>query len=129
MAQRTTDLSIVGILGDNYDGETNLTEFIATAVVLTDKIAAADSNSVLDAAMLERIEAYLAAHFYTLHDPLPTAAKIGQSADTYGQRTSYWDVAARLDLSGFLTRLGKGSIQIKWLGIRRSDETEYVDRD
>lgn len=136
MTIRTSSSSVQSILGDNYDGSTDLTAFIATASALTDHVAAKDSDGILSATVLELIERWLAAHFYAHADQLKTQEGRGQSNASYqGQYgmglkgTKYGQAALDLDFTGALAALGKKRIGMSWLGLVPSDQTDYEDRD
>ena len=129
MAQRTTTTKVEDILGGHYDGTTDVQPFIDMAWPLVDAVAANDTNSVLNATLLTNIETLLSADFYCLGTPLASTSKIGRSSESYQDRRSFWEQAKRMDLSGYLARLGRSPVQFKWLGKRRSEETEYIDRD
>lgn len=136
MAQRTTSAKVQAILGDNYDGSKDLAEYLATALAVTDWLEGEDDNSVLTATLLERIECYLTAHYYLFHDQMATAEKIGGGMDTYQgtygegfKGTKYGQAALELDVSGNLLTMGKPTIQMAWLGLPPSEQTDYEDRD
>lgn len=136
---RTNSSNVANILLDNYDGTTVLDRFIDTAASLTNKVSTNDTASELDAADLELIERYLAAHFYCLADPLYASKSTGGASGSFqGQTgmgldfTPYGQTAKRLDVTGYLARLDMptrpkaGSI---WLGKAPSNQIPYVNRD
>lgn len=135
MSQRTTEAAVEKILGLNYDGSTDLDPFILTAVAVTDWLVSEDSQSVITTALAERIEAYLAAHYYGHHDQFKASEAIGRASANYqGQygkfleSTRYGQTALQLDVSGNLAGMGT-TIKISWLGLPPSDQTDYEDRD
>lgn len=132
---RTTVKAVEAILGGNHDGRTDLDPFIATATVLADRIDAKDGG-ILSTAALERIEAYLAAHFYCHADQLKQSETRGRASAVYqGQTgmglrsTQYGQAAIDLDYSGTLASLGKKAASLSWLGLPPSEQTDYEDRD
>ncbi len=136
MAARTTSTVVQNILGDNYDGSTDVAPFIATATAVVDWLVTKDSSSVLTATLNERIEAYLAAHYYAHHDQLYDSKNTGKSSakyqGQYGQgfrSTRYGQSALELDVSGNLTTMGKRPAKVAWMGLPPSDQTDYEDRD
>lgn len=136
MAQRTTQSAVEAILGDNYDASTDLSPFISTAVAITDKLVALDTENYLTTSLKERIEAYLAAHYYQHHDQNVTAKTVGKSSDKYSgeygmgfKSTRYGQTALELDLTGQLATIGKRKPKVKWLGLPPSEQTDYRDRD
>lgn len=131
MAARTTAALVAGILGDNYDSRIVLTPFIDTATALTDSIESADTGNALSDSMLAIIERYLAAHYYTLADPLYISRSTGGASGSFPQR-SYWDEAKKLDSTGYLAKLDlptRPKAGASWLGKPPSEQTDYRDRD
>ncbi len=145
---RTTSANVIGILGNNYDAanQPDLAPFIQTANVLTSRVVAMAAGNtsfspgvgvVMGADELERIEAYLAAHFYARSDPLyrsrTTAGASGQFQTT-GQdqglaSTDYGRDAMDLDYSGSLKKLNKLSRASGfWLGKPPSQQIPYDQR-
>lgn len=132
MAVRTTPTAVCEVLADNYDGSTDLTAFIATASAVVDDVVdcAAEVDVTLSAARKELLERWLAAHYYTVADPLYTSKKTQDASGTF-KLTSYYEAAEQLDPSGCLTEMKKGKVsaELTWLGKPPSDQTDYVDRD
>lgn len=119
-----TDATAVGLIIE-VDANIALDSFIETAASLVDEIAASDLSP--DAARLELIERYLAAHFYTLRDPRPTMEKAGPVSASYqskvalGLKTShYGQTAIALDPTGILATASNSKRRIgsaTWLGV------------
>ena len=141
MAWRTSEAKVKGVLGGNYDSDASpsLAPFIDTANVQTDQVVtcAAAKNITHSAAILERIETWLAAHFYAHSDQLYESKKTGGASGRFQGKTDmgldstqYGQTAKMFDTSGCLNQfsLGKRAGMV-WLGKPRSEETEYVDRD
>jgi len=136
MARRTNELKVQQVLLDHYDGKSDLDPFIDTATAMTDYLAGKDSDGVLTSALLERIETFLAAHYYGHADQFKASEKRGKSSAVYqgewgmGLRsTQYGQVAVDLDPTGTLASLGKRPLMFKWMGLPRSEQTKYEDRD
>jgi hypothetical protein len=129
MAWRCTADQVESLLRD-YDETIDLTPFITTANVLTSRLSARDTESVLSSRVLAEIEKYLSAYFYTYRDPQTTEE---QTADASGkfQERDYLHVAKMLDETGNLAKMLAGSVHatLQWLGKVPSDQTDYVDRD
>lgn len=111
MAVRTSADSVRAILGKNYDLTTTLTPFIVTASVMVDWVQSLDVTLILSATLLERIECWLAAHFYAHADPLykqkQTFTAMGTFQGETGQgfaSTQYGQTAMDLDITGALAR-------------------------
>jgi len=141
MANRTTSEAVRAILvsGKQYDGSTNLDPFVLTANALTDQVntEATARGVTISAALLERIECFLSAHFYAHADQLYAESRTeGASAVFQGswgkglESTQYGQTAMVLDYSGTLRAISQGvKIGLEWLGIPKSEQTEYEDRD
>ncbi len=133
------ELLSTGGAGSDYDGETDLNQFIDTATVIVTRVAtcATAKGKPLSSTELELIERWLAAHAYAMIDQ-PYTQKLTEKsmAKFQGQTkmrlegTKYGQMALDLDYSGCLENLMKRqSIGILWLGRRKSEQTDYVDRD
>lgn len=139
MAQRVSDGDVISILGGNYDSSVELGPFIETATTLVDDLDSEDTGNLLNTQQLRRIEAYLAAHFYGHADQFAMAEKAGRASIDYQGKTDgfgldgtfYGQTAMMIDKTGYLRRLS-GGVQratATWLGKRKSQQTDYVDRD
>lgn len=117
MAYRTTYTAVGKIIEIDSSFDSDAFEpFIETANALVTECCSTDDY---DAARLELIERYLAAHFYTLRDPRAETEKAGsvsvkyQSKVELGFDTShYGQMAMRLDTAGGLAKINaqaKGS--------------------
>jgi len=127
---RTDATAVKAILLDQYDtvGIPSLSAFIDTATALVDWLedCDGDNDDVLSATMLERIEAYLAAHFYLLADPTYESKKTGDASakhrgktETGLKSTLFGQAALNLDLSGCLSKRDSGTsnrLSLSWLG-------------
>lgn len=139
---RTTSDAVKAILLSNYDSATNpsLTAFIDTATAMVDEVVteATERSLTISSTLLERIEAYLSAHFYGLSDQFYTSrSTAGASGSFQGQTgmgldaTLYGQTAKRLDPTGILAGMDEsvGYATMTWLGKAPSNQTDYVDRD
>lgn len=136
---RTTAALVAGVLVDastsasgqgDYDGSTDLTPYIDAASSVVDDLEAADEDGDLSSAKLEIIERWLAAHYYTIMDPIyMSKTTMGRSASF--QQRSYLDVAKQLDPTGMLEALVEGKrAKGFWLGRAQdqyADENEVVE--
>lgn len=140
MAWRTNEQKVQGILGGNYDGKTDLAPFIDTANAVTDEVVtcAAGKGVSHSDTILERIEAYLAAHFYGHADQFYSEKRTENASATFQgetkmgyESTQYGQTAISLDTSGCLKAMSKGqtTLSIAWLGLPPSEQTDYADRD
>ncbi len=140
MAWRTNEQKVQGILGNNHDGKTDLAPFIDTANAVTDSVVTCAANKKIthSAAILERIEAYLAAHFYGHADQFYSEKRTENASATFQgetktgyESTQYGQTAISLDISGCLRAMSKGQVKVSigWLGLPPSEQTDYVDRD
>lgn len=124
---RTDQASVAGVLVDSsthskgqgdWDGETSLTPYIDTASAVVDnavELAAADGESYA-ASTLELMERWLAAHYYTVMDPLYKSKSTNRASASFNER-SYKDVALELDPLGYLAdALSKHRARGFWLG-------------
>lgn len=139
MAWRANEDDVRTTLEDDFPASIRLAPHLDTATALTDRIAAQDSDSVLSAAILKRIEMYLAGHFATGQSQGVTEEKTADASakyqGEYGKRLEgTWpgQQALLLDETGFLDKLNRAD-KIKgtfgWLGTPPSSQTAYVDRD
>lgn len=132
MAIRTTSKMVIDILGSNYDNINcpSLIPYLKTAnQVVTrviDCIEQLDDDLTIDEAAM--MEAWLAAYFYTITDPIYKSKQTGNSSATYGDR-SYLDGALALDPTSCLSSQMKGTyIGFTWLGKTPADQVDVDDR-
>lgn len=139
MAWRTTAEAVKGILLDNYDGSSNLNEFIEAANELTTEVStcASTRNVTMRAALLVKIETFLAAHFYGHGDQFYQQKQTEKASATFQGKTEtglkstqYGQSAISMDISGCLAAFDKGSrATMTWGGKAPSDQTPYRDRN
>lgn len=136
---RTTDSSVEGVLGNDYDGTTDLAQFIETATVIVDRVSACaiKKGKALSSTELELIERWLSAHYYACSDqPFTSKSTGGASASFQGQTamslegTKYGQVSLNLDYSGCLTSIAKRQVASGvWLGKTPSEQLPFYQRD
>lgn len=137
MAIRTTAAAVQAVLLNEYDtiNIPDLTTFIATASSIVDDLHAADTAGVVGTTKLERIECYLACHFFKQTDQMTSARTTNKVSGTFqGQTqmgfdyTPYGQTAKQLDNSRYLVAMDKGGfIRADWLGgYRPPDESDYI---
>jgi len=117
------------------DANIALDVFIDVASLLVDQVVdcATDRGVTLPAALLQMMEALIAAHFYHLRDQRYKSKKTGDAAASFfddKDTETYWGMAKALDSSGCLAQLSEGAvITVDWLGKPPSSQIAYVDRD
>ncbi len=132
---RTTVILVGGIIQVNPN--ITLTPFIEAANILVTQCCT-ELNDDYTADQLEKIETWLAAHFYTVRDMRRVSSKAGpvsekkQSKVDLGFSTShYGQIAMRLDFHGGLASLDKQILNgtVKTVGINYigTTEEEYED--
>ena len=136
MAYRAEPADIIGFIRE-YDGR-DIQVFRKLANVLTDQVAAQDSESELSSTVLDEIEALLGAHFYhALVDHDTTKEKTDDAAveftAQYGKglkSTGQGQAAIILDTTGYLASVSEGAtkVGVSWLGKAPDDQTDAVDR-
>lgn len=127
---RTTATLVQGILGGDWDGSTSLDGYIATATAVADRLndCADDKGYTLSSTELELIERWLAAHFYTIMDPI-YVKKRTERAEGHFQERSYLDATKMLDPSGCVNAVMSGvNAGMFWGGKNPSDQIDYEDR-
>jgi hypothetical protein len=129
---RTTSGSVIAVLLRNYDSDNNpdLSGFIATASVMVDNVVTYATNKGLtpSSTLLERLECYLAAHYYVAGPD-----QLFKSKSTNGKATAsflgeaqmglefspYGQMAMKLDNTGALSSFEKaGRASMVWLGTK-----------
>lgn len=128
---RVTSSQVQAVLGNNYDGSKDLSAYIATATILTDRtvLCAANKSVTIDSDTAAQLETYLAAHFYTLHDPTYSSRSTqGASGSFHGQTgkglesSMYGQTAILMDPSGCLNSFDKRQkASMIWLGTDLED--------
>jgi hypothetical protein len=128
---RTSAPAVQAILGRNYDGSTDVGPFIDWAAGVVDQVilCAAGRGITHTSTALELMERWLAAHAYTLTDPLKTSKRTADASASY-QTRDYLVMAKSLDSSGCVAGIlsGKGGAGATWLGRAPSEQTAYLDR-
>lgn len=151
MAWRVSEDDVIDvIMVEDADGtvtdrtKRTLASAIDAANALTDKVNALDSAasgaSVLTTALLIQIEKYLAAHFaqsFASNQQVVGESSLGASSTFQGQTamgleaTFFGQHAMVLDVSGNLRELNEGvhTVDITWLGLPPSSQTDYANRN
>lgn len=129
---RTNSTLVEGILGNEWNGTTDLTPYIDTASSLVDDLVANASSLNITApasGKLELIERWLSAHFYQQMDPGYQSKKTKDASGDFTGKTGmnlsstrYGQSAMMLDTTGFL-RQNQNVAYSAWLG------KTYVERD
>jgi len=135
---RTTEKSVKSILGSHYNGTTGLQPFIDTAEVLVTRIVTADVSGLMTETALERVECYLAAHFYAHADQITQSRSTGKASGQFQGRTDlgfdstlYGQTAKRLDATGLLVKLDqtqRPKASCTWLGKVPIDQLDTDER-
>lgn len=118
---RTTAIKVQEILGSNWDGKSRMDPYmeVATDVVTQVDDAATEKDIILSSTRLELIERWLAAHYYTMMDPLYKSKGTDKASGTFMER-SYKEVAIQLDTSASLSAImspeGPKVAEGIWLG-------------
>ncbi len=137
MAWRTTQEEVRTVV--ESDPDISMVPFINAASSLTDYVESQDSDSLLSDSLLQDIEVWLAAHFYSVRD-LPYHEKETGDAEAKFQGktamgldfTGFGQTAKVLDLTGTLSRLDTAPRPVascSWLGKPKSEQTAYENRD
>lgn len=155
MQMARTTSTLVGLLLGNsathskargdWDGETDLDQFIGAATVVVDEVAACADRKVSAGSLasdltdteLELIERWLSAHCYALNDQtLASKNTRGAGGTFHGQTgmhlesTRYGQMAMTLDRSGCLAALhNRARARAVWMGKRPSAQVDYDQRD
>jgi len=138
MPIRTTEQAVKAILLGHYDSVSDIQPFIDTATILVDRIQAADIKGQMTDNALEKVEAYLAAHFYAHADQITTSKSTGSASGQFQGRTDlgfdatlYGQTAKRLDSTGILVNIDmpqRPKANCSWLGKQRSDQLDVDER-
>ncbi len=112
------------------DPNISMAGFIRLATDLTDYLDTCDTGNLLSDANLISIEMLLAAHYYTLRDPLYTEKRTEKAMGQWAVR-NYMEEAIKRDPTNCLRNLADGRLkpELSWLGKTPSDQIDYVDRD
>lgn len=134
---RTNGSAVKAILSGNYGPQAegcappSLTPYIDAAFAFTTRVAtcATAKGITLTSVELELIERWLAAHYYTVSDPLYTSKSTADASASFEKR-SYLDVAKQLDASGCVAALiERKSVGGAWLGKPPSAQIPVYQRD
>jgi len=128
---RTTSEAVEDILGDNYDDSSSLTRYITTANVIVTRVSACatERGYTLSSDELELMEMWLAAHFYTIMDPIYKRKKTERAEGEFYDWRSYLEAAKALDPSGCLAAIMAKKVALHWGGLPKSEQTDAEDRD
>ena len=144
---KATAGEVKAILSRDYDSDSlpSLTPYIRSAAVLMVRVVecAVTQDITLSDDEQREIENWLAAHFYTRSDKAYASNSTGGASASYQGQTGmhldgsfYGQTAKMLDYSGCLTDIEKAVIEGgrsvargHWLGYRKSEQTDYLDRD
>lgn len=129
---RATETDLRAIV--ETDASLDVTVFLRTADVLTDRVEAEDTDSLLSAKELKEIEIYLAAHFYSHRDQLYASKSTDNASAGFQGKTAmgldstqYGQAAQLIDVTGYLAQLEQQKKRQKagvwWLGI--TEEESY----
>lgn len=130
---------VTTIEGGDYDGVTDVQQYIDAATLVVDRVVtcAVNKGLPLTAAELEMVERYLAAHFYAMSDQTyASRSTSGASGSFHGQTgmhleaTKYGQNAITIDPSGCLRAIGKGhTAGLTYVGKVPSERIPYENRD
>lgn len=137
---RTTSALVQGILGDDYNGSTNLNPFISTASVVVNRVrlCAIEKEIPLTTEELELLERWLAAHYYCQSDTTYKSKSTGgasgsfRGGDGMGFESTLYGQSAmmNIDPSGCLANLDKTtSAGGVWLGKPDRDKLSWRERN
>ncbi len=123
MATRVTQPEVEAILIDDNPDDVDVTPFIQAANVTID---AHLLDRGLSTAQLKEIERWLAAHFFSIRERLPSSESIGgDTSITYEGKhglgldhTSYGQQVKMLDTSGVLSEIGMPRAQFSVISTR-----------
>ena len=124
---RVSDEEVRCIVDD--DPAISMAGFIFSATTIVDRVDTCDTDNLLTDPELKNIETLLAAHFYTLRDPLYTEKRTEKAMGQWLNRTSYLDAAFLADSTNCLKNIGRAKPKFSWLGKAPSDQIDYKDRD
>lgn len=131
MAQRTTTTKVEQLIPD-YDSDLSTQPFIDTAVAIVDWLVTVDTDGDNTAALLERIEAYLSAHFYSHKDQFLTSKSTGGASGTFHNTsamvfmgTPHGQTACALDVTGKLAQRSKETEE----GMKRKATVTHIGRN
>lgn len=138
---RTNADAVIATLGNNYDTllVSNLTQYIADAGGVVDDLViynAANSGLSLTSTLLEFLERYLAAHFYSLADQIFKYKQTGNAAATFqgetgmGYKSSlYGEMAIARDPTGYLALQSSKAEDVKDGGGRKVARMVWAGTD
>ena len=131
---RTNPGAVQSILGNCYQSGIDLAPYIRAANLATNQFAtvAAAQGYAVGADVLGEIEGWLAAHAYTLMDPVYQSKTTGQASATYmrGKRGPFLEGALMLDPTGLLESvLNPGArVGVTWVGKDAREAVPWWER-
>lgn len=138
-ANAVKNLLRAGSTNSDYDGTTDLGQFIDTANVIVTRVntCASDKDITLSSTELELIERWLAAHYYVMSDQVRESKRTGDAESKYQGKTGknleaskYGQTAMDLDPSGCLASLNNRKIaSMFWAGKTPTEALDYDERD
>lgn len=136
---RTTPAAVQALLADNWDGITDLQQFIDTASAVVDDVVVSSATRLppsmtLTAVKQELIERWLACHYYHVMDQMWQAQTVASASMTaQGQTTmsiegsKYGQAAINLDFSGTLYAISRRYFARGfWMGNRLGTSCTFV---
>ena len=136
MAVRTTPDLVKGVLQGNYDGSADVAPYIrAASVILANVIRCATRKGItIDEDTLTEIETWLAAHSYTVNDPLYKArGTLGASGSfVRANEGDFLRTAKMMDPSGCVESITSGQTKRATAFSLAKPETEqltYTERN
>lgn len=130
---RTTPIDVEKLLGPNYDCVNNpsLKPYISGANKITTRVAACATQKgyTLSSSELQDIEMWIAAHLYTITDPLYVSKSTLSASGSFKDR-SYLDGAMAIDLSGCVKAIMEGArADLDWVGKTVDEQIDWEDRN
>ena len=140
MAQRTTLTAVQDMLGgsapnSNWDGVTDLQQFVDIATLFVDEVVAGRSSEGVSSstAFARSLETVMSCHFYTKLDPTYTSRSTRGASGSFNRGKEpepYKAMAIEFDTSGWVNALLNRFVASgNWLGKPPSEQIPYSDRD
>lgn len=133
MANDTNKDRVREILGRNYDGCSELKQFVQTANAVVDQAvtkASAEGESIA-ASTQTLMKTWMAAYYYTKMDPTyKSKSTLGASGSFNSSPDDYLKGATDLDPSGWLEAIVKKSVAgAVWVGKTESEQLTWEERN